>query len=182
MQIWWASAHSLDVSTYTLYTTPNKLYAMFRPENRAFINPTSLHDLTLKFQHTNTLYKVLGLISLLRMALMQPWWRRSTWCTRTTCIGRGQISHAIVPEIHSHREWYSQGPNPPPAPYPWSWLWACLITMTNMSARVCGLLSKYSDTEDLSVLLCVILNRWPFTLRWNGWPVCKHTVDLTSCM
>ena len=52
-----------------------------------------------------------------------------------------------------------------------SWLWARLITMTNMSARVCGPLLDCNDTGDLSVLLRTMSTQWQLTLRWNGLPV-----------
>ena len=52
-----------------------------------------------------------------------------------------------------------------------SWLRVCSITMTDMSARLCSQLLKCAYMGDSSVLQCVMSNRWPFTLRWNGWPV-----------
>ena len=142
----------------------------FSPKTRLLSSYQCRNNLSSKFLQINTRY--LGIISILRMILTQPWWRRGTWSTRG--IEGWQVSQAIVPQIHSLREQCSQDPDPPVLPNPAQTGVLNVsrsITMTDMSARVLRLLLKYSDTGDSSVLQCWMSNQWPLTLRWSGWPV-----------
>ena len=110
--------------------------------------------------------------SILGMTPTQPQWRRGTWSTRG--IDWRQVSQASVPEIHSQRERSSQSPNPPALPYPSQTRVLAASTLDhhdNMSARLCSSLLKSADMGDSSVLQCAMSNTWPFTRRWNAWPV-----------
>ena len=76
---------------------------------------TSLRDSTSKVYHVKTRHVHVGLNSFLGMSVMQPQWRKGTYCTGV--IWR-QVLLAIVSEIHSQRVQCSQGPNPSALPYP----------------------------------------------------------------
>ena len=132
----------------------------------------SAHNLTSKFLYINTQY--LGQISILGMTPTQPQWKGAHEVPDVLKGGRFHRLSSLrfiprgndVPRVLIHRFYLilcRQG----------SWLRAHSITMTNMSARVCGPLLKCNDTGDSSVVLCAMSNQWLLTLRWNDWPVSR---------